>query len=371
MAGTGPGQRAPGIRLATIGGVPVYLGPSWLILAAVIVTLIGPQVAASRPDLGTGRAYAVGLAYAVVLLLAVLVHEAAHAVSARAFGFPVHRVVADLWGGHTALDVTKARPGASALVAVAGPAANAALWLLGTTLVDSMEGGVPRFLVNGVGYVNGMLALFNLLPGLPLDGGQIVEALVWRVTGSRARGRTVAGYAGIAVAVGVLWWFIGRPLRAGEELSLGYSGWGLLIAFFLWQGARQAIGWGRATTAIESVRILDVLTPVVAVRSDAMVADLPTGLPPVVVDASGTPVALVDPAAVAAVPGEAVRHTPVSAIAVPQPAAWVVDEDPNGSLAGLLLAFGAAGVGVLALVHRGRLLGVVTASRVQEALGRR
>ncbi len=362
---------APGIRLATVAGVPVYLGPSWLILALVIIAMIGPQVAESRPDLGTARAYGVGLLYALLLLGAVLVHEAAHAVSARLFGFPVHRVVADLWGGHTALDVTRARPGASALVAAAGPASNAILSGIGFAVAGTMEGGVPRGLMHAFGFINGMLAIFNLLPGLPLDGGQIVEAAVWRATGSRARGRTAAGYAGIAIAIGVLWWFIGRPLMAREPLSLGYSGWGLLIAFFLWQGARQAVGWGRATRAIEGVRIVEVLTPVVAVPASATVADLPTGLPPVVVDATGRPVALVDAAALRAVPADALRHTSIGAIAVPQPSAWVVDTDPNAPLAGLLPAFAGLPSGILAVVHQGRLFGVVTAARVNEALSGR
>lgn len=371
MSSTPPTKQAPGIRLASVAGVPVYLGPSWLILAVVIIALIGPQVAESRPDLGAARAYGVGLLYALLLLVAVLVHEAAHAVTARAFGFPVHRVVADLWGGHTALDVTRARPGASALVAAAGPASNGILCGIGYLAATGMEGGVPRGLVHAFWFLNGALALFNLLPGLPLDGGQIVEAIVWRATGSRARGRTAAGYAGIAISIGVLWWFIGRPLMAGERLQLGYSGWGLLIAFFLWQGARQAVGWGRATRAIEGVRIVQVLAPVVAVPADATVADLPTGLPPVVVDSTGRPVALVDAAALRAVPGDALRHTSIGSIAVPQPAAWVVDTDPNGPLTGLLAAFAGVPSGIVAVVHQGRLLGVVTAARVNEALSAR
>src|SRR5674476_1432057 len=116
---TGP---APGWRLATIGGVPVYIGRSWPIIALIIVTTFGPGIASSRPYLGLG-AYAVAAAYAVLLLVSVLAHEAAHAVVATRAGYSVHRVVADLWGGHTAYNSSNARPGASALVAIAGPAA--------------------------------------------------------------------------------------------------------------------------------------------------------------------------------------------------------------------------------------------------------
>ncbi len=361
-------HRRAGIRLATIAGVPVYLGTTWLILAAVIIVLIGPQVNASRPDLGTAAAYGIGALYAVILLVAVLVHEAAHAVAARAFGFPVHRVVADVWGGHTALDVSKARPGASAIVAAVGPASNAVLCAIGFAVAAGMDSGVPRGLVHAFGYLNGMLALFNILPGLPLDGGQIVEALVWRVTGSRARGRMVAGYAGLGIAAIVLWWFIARPLAAGERLDLGYSGWGLLIAFFLFQGARSAIGWGKVTQRIEGVRVVDVLTPVVAVPQQTSIADLPTGLPPVVVDATGRPVGLIDAQALAAVPPEQARQTPVAAVTVPQPPAWVVDVDPDAPLTSAVGSFADIPSGILALYLDGRLLGVLTAARVNERL---
>ena len=81
-----------GIRLATIGSVPVYLGWSWLLLGVIIVMIIGPGTA---ERFGAVTGYSIAAVYAVALLLSVLAHEAAHAVAARAFGHTVHRVVAD------------------------------------------------------------------------------------------------------------------------------------------------------------------------------------------------------------------------------------------------------------------------------------
>src|SRR5471032_2027670 len=96
-------RSASGLRLATVGGVPVYIGRSWSFIVVIIVVTYGPQIADGRPDLGLG-AYAVALAYAGLLLVSVLAHEAAHAVVATRSGYRVNRVVADLWGGHTAYD---------------------------------------------------------------------------------------------------------------------------------------------------------------------------------------------------------------------------------------------------------------------------
>ncbi len=366
MSTDGRTGRAPGIRIATIGGVPVYIGSSWLVLALIIVALTGPDLASARPDLGA-LAYAVAVAYAVLLLVAVLVHEGAHAVLARRFGYPVHRVVADLWGGHTALDVTKARPGPSALVAVAGPAANGLLAVVGVAAAAVAPAGVPSGLAHAFAWLNGLLALFNLLPGLPLDGGQLVESGVWAATGSRGRGRMVAGYCGIAVTGLVVGYAVVLPLLRGRTPTLFALGWSLLIAWFLWQGARSAIVLGRGSSRIEGLRILDALIPAAPLRAETLLAEVPNGIAPLVVDAAGTPVALVDATAVAAVPPQAYPHTTLAAVSRPQPAGWVVDIDPGEPLSAIFPALALVPTGIVVVHRYGRVLGVVTADAVNEA----
>ena len=96
----------PGIRLARVGGVPVYLSPSWFVIAAIIVLTFGPNVRSAMPQLGAAGAYLVALVYAVLLAISVLCHEAAHAVVARFSGYAVARVVVNLWGGHTAFTLS-------------------------------------------------------------------------------------------------------------------------------------------------------------------------------------------------------------------------------------------------------------------------
>ncbi|MCA0292139.1 MAG: site-2 protease family protein [Actinobacteria bacterium] len=360
-----PGQPpAPGIKVATIAGVPVYIGRSWGLLALIIVALIGPQL---QPDLG-GRAYLVAIGYALLLLLAVMVHEGAHALGARSFGFPVHRVVADLWGGHTALDVSRSTPVRSATIAVVGPLSNLVLSAVGYGLAAVLDPGIAHGLAGLFGYLNLLLALFNLLPGLPLDGGQLVESLVWKLTGDRHKGRVAAGYCGMAVTLGVLYWFVGRPLLRGDQPSLFSIGWAFLICMFLWQGARSAIASGQVGGALSRVRVVDVLTPVAPVPYDAALTQLPTGVPPVVVDQSGTPVALVDAAALQAVPPQAAPHTSVSSVSRPQPPGWVLDLDPNAPVTELFAPLRDLGTGVVAIRQNGRLLGVVTVDAVNNSL---
>ena len=233
-----PSQPSPGLKVATLGGVPVYIGRTWPVIAVIIVVTFGPSISRSRPDLGI-RAYLVAAAFSVLLLVSVLAHEAAHAVVATRFGYRVNRVVADLWGGHTAYDTAQSRPGPSALVAVVGPAANGAIALAGWLLADRVPGGVPALLVGAVVWTNGFVALFNLLPGLPLDGGFLVDALVWRVTGNRDLGLIAAGWCGRVVTVLVLGWALLLPFLRGYPPSLFTVVWAGVIGAFLWGGADQ------------------------------------------------------------------------------------------------------------------------------------
>src|SRR6476646_3324957 len=100
-------ESGPGVRIARVGGIPVYLAPSWFLIAIVITVIVAFPVLDTDPLRGIG----IGMLQALVLLASVLVHEAAHAVSARALGIPVVRIVANLWGGHTAMGAGRTGPG--------------------------------------------------------------------------------------------------------------------------------------------------------------------------------------------------------------------------------------------------------------------
>ncbi|HET7477294.1 MAG TPA: site-2 protease family protein [Dermatophilaceae bacterium] len=369
-----------GLRIATVGGVPVYIGRSWPVIALVVVVTFGPQVQPAIPGLATGTAYLVALAYALLLLVSVLAHEAAHAVVATRAGYHVQRVVADLWGGHTAYETQSSRPGPSALVALAGPAANAALAAFGWLLLPFVSGDIGALLMGAAVWTNGFVAAFNLLPGLPLDGGFLLEAAVWRLTGSRQRGLLVAGWCGRVVAVLAVAWVLARPLLRGEQPSLFQVVWGGLIGAFLWTGASGAIRAGAAGTALDRIPLASVLHPVVALPAGATVADADTALSRphgglarvvtgVVVDGTGRPVALVDPAALAGVPAHLRATTPIVAAVRGQPDGWVLDLDPAGSALSVVTRMQQLGHGTVLVRTPGQALaGVVYAADLDARL---
>jgi Zn-dependent protease len=370
-------RSAAGLRLATIGGVPVYIGRSWAFIAVIIVVMYGPQIASNRPDLGLG-AYLVAMAYAGLLLLSVLAHEAAHAVVATRSGYRVNRVVADLWGGHTAYDSSTARPGASALVAIAGPGANAVLALAGWLALPHISGDIAYLLVNAMLFTNAFVAAFNLLPGLPLDGGFLVDSLVWRITGKRESGLIAAGWCGRVVTILVVLIFVGRPLLNGQPPDPFNLVWAFFIGAFLWVGATNAIRSGRGSRLLAGIRIDSVWRRAASLPPRASAAQAlelrlsgPGGTAVVVEDDLRNPIGLLDDDALRAIPEQSRASVSVTSLMLRQPDGWVVEATPDQSIATVVGAMQRLGIGAVPVRGPGgRIEGIVLAGDLEAALSR-
>nr|WP_277351137.1 site-2 protease family protein [Cellulosimicrobium aquatile] len=225
-------------------------------------------------------------------------------------------------------------------------------------------------------FSNAFVGFFNLLPGLPLDGGQILESAVWAATGSRTKGTVAAGWVGRAVAVGVVAWALVWPLTYGGRPDLWTVAWAALIGAFLWSGAGQAITVGRTREAVSGLTVRSLARPAVAVPSTATVGAVGrsvalAGGPHVVavlVDGAGRPLGYVDPAAAAAVPPDAAETTPVGAVAVPLPGAATIDA--HGAGQDMLAELSRVGrdAAVVVVTDGGRVVGALEVARVVAAL---
>ena len=321
------------VRLGTIAGAPVRLSWSWLLIAAVITLAFGPQIQRALPAIG-GGAYAVALGYAVLLALSVLVHEAAHALTGRAFGQRTEEIALTLWGGHTQFRSPSARPLDTVLTAMAGPAANLVLAGLAHLAARAVPGpSVPALLLEVTVWANLLLAAFNALPGTPLDGGRMVESAVWAATGSRARGVEAAGWAGRVVAVGVLAAVLGPPILAGRAPDLFVVVLAAWVALTLWRGADDAVRHGRWSRRLETLRLEQVEAPAVALPEHLSVAEAlaqaDDGRRAVVaVDGAGRPRGVLDLAAAAGLTPARRTTTALAAVAVAlAPEAVLVRDD--------------------------------------------
>ncbi|NMM29660.1 MAG: peptidase M50 [Cellulomonas sp.] len=371
------GSRRGGTKGWVIGravGAPIILAPSWLLAAVVLTAIFAPTVQARAPELGA-LTYVVALGFVVLLFVSVLVHELAHGLVARSRGQVVHEFAITLWGGHTAFGGAAPTPATSALVAVVGPVANLVIavgcWVVAQAVPAD---GLAGLLLYAGAFSNGFVGFFNLIPGLPLDGGRVLEALVWRVTGDRHRGAVVAGWGGRVVAVAVVAWALVLPILRGSPLDLYTIVWTFLIGSFLWSGASGAIAGARTGRAVTAITVAVVGLPAAVVEAHATLADADrargaAGVNDVVVLApDGRPAAYVDRAAAAAVAPEDRASTPVVAVSVVLPVGAVVDASLEG--AALVQAVGQTTrmSPVVVAVRGGRVVALVRAVDVIAAL---
>lgn len=382
-----PAAGAPsyGWRLARVRGVPIYLGRSWLVFAIFVVVTFGPRI--TQPvtqEQGGTYGYAVALGYALLLLASVLLHEGAHAVTAARTGHHVDRIVADLLGGHTVYSGEQSRPGASAVIALAGPATNLVLAGLSYAAIQQMSYGTPYLLLYSLFAANLFVGLFNLLPGLPLDGGFVVDALVWKATGDRNRGLIVAGWVGRVLTVVVVIGYLAVNLRGGAAdqtaLIINFAIAGLIGAF-LWAGATNAIRVGSSGRAVQRVSLAAVLRPVAVVGlgeslAQAMERTGPVPGEVVAVDEVGRPVGIVDKGAANAVDSGRRGQVAVGSVVARQPDGWVVASVPGSAdvsavidaIASPAKASGETLQIVLVVDASGRPLGTVSLADLDAAL---
>ncbi|BCW19192.1 peptidase M50 [Arthrobacter sp. NtRootA9] len=370
--GSGRPARREGIPLGRIAGVPIILAYSWFIIAAFTVIVYGPVLHRNNPALGTS-AYIVAFAYAVLLLISVLVHELAHALTAKIYGWPTQKIVLNLWGGHTQFESFTASPGRSVLVALAGPAANfilaAGAWLV---LNSVPMGSVAEILTNIFMWANFLIGVFNVLPGLPLDGGRLVESAVWKATGSQARGTVAAGWAGRIIVIALVAWFILRPLLLGSDPDFTLVMITVLVCGFLWMGASASIQQGTLRARLPLVSAAALSTPAVGVPATATVLDIlhhprPGNAAVVVCGQDGRPQGVVDGAAMAAVPGAAAGTTPVTAVSFAlAPGAYVPEWSKGQELIQFLAQL--EGKHYAVVDHNGRVTGLLSQDAVLAAI---
>lgn len=333
-----PGNRPPrpprepgsGLLVGRPFGVPVYVAPSWFLVAALITWVFGGQLDRILPELGAVR-YLIALFFAVAFYASVLIHELAHTVAALRFGLPVRRIQLQFFGGVSEIEKESESPGREFVLAFVGPLLSlvlAAVFYGSLYLVE--PGTVPGVLLAGLMISNLIVAVFNLLPGLPLDGGRMLRAVVWKITGRPMSGTVAAAWVGRALAVTVL---IGLPLLTQTDALGGTpeetSGMdtvfdallAAILAAIIWTGAGNSLRMARLREHLPELRARTLTRRAVPVEgttplSEALRRANDAGARAlVVVDALGTPQALVRESAIVAVPEHRRPWVPVSTLA--------------------------------------------------------
>ncbi|MFI6854784.1 site-2 protease family protein [Streptomyces sp. NPDC050416] len=383
--GKGPAPQRPeprgGLLMGRPFGVPVYVAPSWFLVAALITWVFGGQLERVLPELGAAR-YLVSLFFAVAFYASVLVHELAHTVAALRFKLPVRRIQLQFFGGVSEIEKEAETPGREFVLAFVGPLLSLALAGVFYAALQAVEPGtVPGVLLAGLMISNLIVAAFNLLPGLPLDGGRMLRAVVWKITGKPMTGTVTAAWVGRALAVSVL---IGLPLltQSGALGTDAVDNVGMdtvldallaaILAAIIWTGAGNSLRMARLREHLPELRARALTRRAVPVQTHTPLsealrrANAAGARALVVVDAHGNPVSLVREAAIVGVPEHRRPWVAVSGLAQDLTDGMRVSAELSGEE--LLDALRATpATEYLVVEETGEIYGVLSAADVERA----
>ncbi len=302
------GERRSGFQVGRILGFPLRLSVSWVIMSLLITVLYADRLGNTLHLDGAAR-YLAGLGFVACLLLSVLLHELGHAVTARHYGIGVKGITLDLLGGYTEFEHDSPRPGVELATALAGPAVSALLGIgsvIATVLLP--DGTLVDQIAFQLALCNIIVAIYNALPGWPLDGGRALRAVVWGIKDDKDAGLLFAGWSGRVVAVATalvsVWlYFTGLYELVGVVF-------GMFVAFSIWQGAAGAVMTARVRSRYPLVDPVRLARPLFTVPSGTSLAEATrraaqaghTAAVLGVADPDGRLIALVVPEAAAAVP---------------------------------------------------------------------
>lgn len=362
------------LRIGSIGGVDIRIDPSWLLIAALVALQFWAWFSQKYAH-GVGPAVLLALLATGLFFASVLAHELGHALEAIHRDVHVAGVTLFVFGGVTETRFEARRPRDEFALSAVGPYVSfvlAALFGLIATGATYL-GMTATAQVSGLlGWLNLALAVFNLVPGAPLDGGRVLRSLVWAISGDRERAVRFAGRAGqffglVLVAGAAYAVVVVRPAPVFTALLLGFIGW------FLFRAAQGELG---RTETLELLRDRSVRTllddPTPALRADATVVDVLEDLTRSTVDAhpvierNGQLVGVLRVDDAAAVPRSERAHQPVRAVMCPLEDVATVDAD--ASVAEALDRI--EGSPVVVVVDDGALVALASQRGLQDAIER-
>jgi Zn-dependent protease len=250
-------NRTSGLMIGRIFGIPIFIDSSWFVIFAIITWSLGVQFTQQHPQWSPVQHWSVGAATSFLFFASILFHELSHSVVARMYKIPVDSITLFVFGG--VARITKEAP--SALqefnIAVAGPVSS--LFLSGMFFLLTLRypyGTTIGALATYLSEINFVLALFNLLPGFPLDGGRIFRAIVWGVTKNYNRATKIAGASGKLIAYGMMVFGVWAMISTRQLGPL----WYILIGWFLLTAARESVAQVTIRETLTGLRAEDVMS---------------------------------------------------------------------------------------------------------------
>lgn len=262
------------ISVARVYGIPVRIDYRWFVVFVVSVWLVSmslQQGIRGLPPVEPVVAWVLGVITTLALFLSVFGHELSHALVGRMEGIEIEEIVLHPFGGLARLKREPDTPGAEFRIAVAGPAASFlfAVLAFGAYQIALMGGyRTAAAILFFIGAGNLLLAVFNLLPGYPLDGGRVLRALLWRRRGSITEATRIAGLCGIFIAVALI--LIGIYMAISPKVQGTLSGlWSVLVGLFLFDAAAGVVKHARN---MKQATVADAMSAPVAIEPDVLIS---------------------------------------------------------------------------------------------------
>ncbi len=263
------GSQTRGWVVGRILGARVVVQWSSLVMVGILAVIWGQDGNGQY----TNRSLATGLEFAGVVFLSVFLHEVAHAFAGRAFGREVKEIVLTLMGAHTSFDGRNLTATASGVIAAAGPLMNGILAASAHVILMTTNPSISiGILLYSIYLANLWLAVFNILPGIPMDGGRVLEAVVWGISKRPRWGTIAAAWGGRVVAIGFLAYIFWINTGAGRTPSMFSLVWGFLLFGVMWPPSSEALRAARIQGRVDAVNVTHLMHPAIGVRFDVSVA---------------------------------------------------------------------------------------------------
>jgi Zn-dependent protease/predicted transcriptional regulator len=366
----------PQIKLGRIFGVEIGLHYSWFIIAMLITFSLAGQFQLNNPRWSDTLRWGLAVITAVLFFVSIVVHELSHALVAKARGLPVRSITLFALGGIAQIEKEAADAKTEFWMGIVGPISSfligagclAIAAVLGWTPPGFPQRPLPAILM-WLGVINIGLAIFNMIPGFPLDGGRVLRGLLWWITGNAKRATTIAARIGQIIAFGmiiygVMQFFGGTGLNG---LWLAFIGWFLLSA------SRESYAQMMITEGLRGLRVADVMSGDYAVvdaytnlQSFAEEHLMRTGRRFFVVTLNGRPEGIVTPNEISEVPRTRWPYTTIADVMRPLDRTRTVG--PNTPVTEALEVMASEDLNQLPVVSGGTLAGLISRSHILQLI---
>lgn len=251
-------------KIATIGGIQIKVHWSWVLVVLLVTFDVAAGLPARLPQESTFTYLALGFVAAILLFVSVLLHELSHSFMALARKIKVRDITLYIFGGASNIEEEPRRPSDEFLISIVGPMTSLALgivfWLLADMVTPPVRrvGAYAATTFGYLAYINILLAIFNLIPGFPLDGGRVLRSIIWAINRNYDKATRVAGVVGQLVAYGFMFYGL---YEAFAQDNLGGGLWLAFIGWFLLNAAEQSMVGARMRGAVQGITVSEVMQP--------------------------------------------------------------------------------------------------------------